>query len=538
MKILNRTHANLRTKQTLKEFAMKTNVMSQHKMAPKPLKIFLLVAVTMLFSSMLQSQTNAATRQEAPPQQQEEENKTEKYKKDIESKPDAEKSSGDDAKGNESAKDEKTDSQETKPEAAKEADDDSQQRSNRRRGRRSRSRASSRTSPSFLDAFKPIIGPTAQATVEVRKDSKPIALGAIVSEDGYVLTKLSELQTPINCRLADGKEVSAYVYGVHPDTDLALLKVEAENLPVIPWATEDSLDIGHWLATVKDKERPLGVGVVGVKARLIKPQSGFMGVNLQASDRGVQVTNVTKDSPAEKGGLKRGDIIIKVNGDSYTDIRKLIPRVKSFPPGEEIRLTLLRDNKEIVADVILGEERSLNPLFERSNMQNTMGGNRLSKRRQNFPSAVQHDTFLKPEDCGGPVVNVDGKVVGINIARQGRVSSLMLPATLAKKIVEDLKTGQWAPAVVHKDRIDEINRTLQELSTQMALSPMNNDDLKDKIEKLSKEEKSLRDKLEETYREKLRAEWEIEQATKSYDSAEAEISRLKKELEKLVNGTK
>ena len=167
-----------------------------------------------------------------------------------------------------------------------------------------------------------------------------------------------------------------------------------------------------------------------------------------------------------------------------------------------------------------------------------MGGNRLSKRRQNFPSAVQHDTFLKPEDCGGPVVNVDGKVVGINIARQGRVSSLMLPATLAKKIVEDLKTGQWAPAVVHKDRIDEINRTLQELSTQMALSPMNNDDLKDKIEKLSKEEKSLRDKLEETYREKLRAEWEIEQATKSYDSAEAEISRLKKELEKLVNGTK
>ena len=318
---------------------------------------------------------------------------------------------------------------------------------------------------------------------------------------------------------------------------MALLKVEAENLPVIPWASEDSLDIGHWLATVKDNERPLGVGVVGVNARLIKPQSGFMGVNLQPGNRGVVISNVTKDSPAEKGGLKRGDIIIKVNGESYTDITKLIPRVKSFPPGEEIRLTLLRDNKEIVADNVLGEERSLNPLFERSNMQNTMGGNRLSKRRQNFPSAVQHDTFLKPEDCGGPVVNVDGEVVGINIARQGRVSSLMLPAALAKKIVDDLKTGQWAPAVVHKDRIDEINRTLQELSTQMALSPTNNDDLKEKIETLSKEEKSLRDKLEKTYRDKLRAEWEIEQATKTYDSAKAEISRLKKELEKLVNGT-
>ena len=65
-----------------------------------------------------------------------------------------------------------------------------------------------------------------------------------------------------------------------------------------------------------------------------------------------------------------------------------------------------------------------------------------------------------------------------------------------------------------------------------------NDDLKEKLEELSEEEKSLRDKLEETYRDKLRAEWEIEQATKSYDSAKAEISRLKKELEKLVNGTK
>lgn len=524
---------------------MKTKAMPQINIAQRPWKMILLVALMLVFSGIYQSQTTAAVIQEAPPEQQKEDEKSEKYKKDKDSKAEDEKSSNDDPKANgagdkKAQEDAKKDSP-SDTEKGEEAGESSERRSNRRRGRRSRSRASSRTSPSFLEAFKPVIGPTAAATVEVRKDSKPIALGAVVSEDGYVLTKLSELQTPINCRLPDGKEVSAYVYGVHPDSDLALLKIEAENLPVIPWASDDSLDIGHWLATVKDKERPLGVGVVGVNARLIKPQSGFMGVNLSArsgGESGVVITNVTKDSPAEKGGLKRGDIIIKVNGDSYTDITKLIPRVKSFPPGEEIRLTLLRDNKEIIADIVLGEERSLNPLFERSNMQNTMGGNRLSKRRQNFPSAVQHDTFLKPEDCGGPVVNVDGKVVGINIARQGRVSSLMLPAALAKKVVEDLKTGQWAPAVVHKDRIDEINRTLQELSTEMALSPMNNDDLKEKLEELSEEEKSLRDKLEETYRDKLRAEWEIEQATKSYDSAKAEISRLKKELEKLVNGTK
>ena len=477
--------------------------------------------------------------QEAPPTQQEDDKKKEKYEKGAEEqdKSEQDKSEQDESKKNDEVKDDKKETEE-KQDAAEENTDSESPSAGRRRGRRSRSRASSRTSNGFLDAFQPVIGPTAKATVQIRRNDKTIALGAIVSADGYVLTKLSELKTPITCRLADGKDVSAYVYGVHPETDLALLKVEGDKLPVVPWATEDTLDIGNWLATVKDGIRPLGVGVVGVNARLIKPQSGFMGVNLRQTERGVEITNVTADSPAQKGGLDRGDVVIKVNGESFTEIDKLIPRVKSFPPGEEIRLTVLRDGNEIVADVVLGEERSLNPLYERSNQQNTMGGNRLSKRRQNFPSAVQHDTFLKPEDCGGPVVDVDGKVVGINIARQGRVASLMLPASLAQKVVNDLKTGQWAPAVVHKNRIDEINRTLQDLMTQVALSPMNNDDLEKKIKELNEKEKSLREKLDNTYRERLRAEWEIEQASQTFDSAKSEIERLQKEREKLVDGTK
>ncbi|MCP4480052.1 MAG: hypothetical protein GY818_18365, partial [Planctomycetaceae bacterium] len=95
-----------------------------------------------------------------------------------------------------------------------------------------------------------------------------------------------------------------------------------------------------------------------------------------------------------------------------------------------------------------------------------------------------------------------------------------------------------APALAQKNLIDEINRTLQDLTTQVALSPMNNDGLKKKIKDLSEEEKSLRDKLEEVYRGRLRAEWEIEQATKTFDSAQSKIERLQKEREKLVNGTK
>ena len=74
--------------------------------------------------------------------------------------------------------------------------------------------------------------------------------------------------------------------------------------------------------------------------------------------------------------------------------------------------------------------------------------------------------------------------------------------------------------------------------TQVALSPMNNDDLEKKIKELNEKEKSLREKLDNTYRERLRAEWEIEQASQTFDSAKSEIERLQKEREKLVDGTK
>ena len=62
----------------------------------------------------------------------------------------------------------------------------------------------------------------------------------------------------------------------------------------------------------------------------------------------------------------------------------------------------------------------------RSDFQNSLGG-KLSVRRFGFPLAFQHDTVLRPSDCGGPVVDLDGRVVGFNIARAGRTESYALP---------------------------------------------------------------------------------------------------------------
>ena len=65
-------------------------------------------------------------------------------------------------------------------------------------------------------------------------------------------------------------------------------------------------------------------------------------------------------------------------------------------------------------------------------------GSVVSERAEAFDLAIQHDTVLEPWQCGGPLVNLDGNAVGLNIARAGRVASYALPATLVRRIIEEL----------------------------------------------------------------------------------------------------
>ena len=68
----------------------------------------------------------------------------------------------------------------------------------------------------------------------------------------------------------------------------------------------------------------------------------------------------------------------------------------------------------------------------------------LSQRRSGFPIAIQHDCVLRPNECGGPLVDLDGNVVGINIARADRVSSLALTAGIVQQRIEEMKLGRLA----------------------------------------------------------------------------------------------
>ena len=58
---------------------------------------------------------------------------------------------------------------------------------------------------------------------------------------------------------------------------------------------------------------------------------------------------------------------------------------------------------------------------------------------------MQHDSVVLPSDCGGPLVNLEGKLIGINIARAGRMESYSLPSEAIVPLLTDLKSGKLPP---------------------------------------------------------------------------------------------
>ena len=63
----------------------------------------------------------------------------------------------------------------------------------------------------------------------------------------------------------------------------------------------------------------------------------------------------------------------------------------------------------------------------------------MSSRRGGFESVLQHDTVLRPEQCGGPILNTKGQAIGINIARATRVASYALPASVIVELIAEMK---------------------------------------------------------------------------------------------------
>lgn len=285
----------------------------------------------------------------------------------------------------------------------------------------------------MMKLLQPVCESPGDATVQVFSDGKPVALGVVVGSDGLVLTKRSELSgDPIRVRLPDQRLVNARVAAVRREADLALLQADAEGLQAADFSTVEP-EVGSFLISVGRGGRPIGLGVVSVRSRAINAY-GRLGVRLENDEEGnARVDVVVPASGAHDAGVKPGDQILAVDGREAAGRDEVIRVLRDRFPGESVRLTISREGDKVELDAQI-REFSLMLESENDVRLNGPRSNRLS----GFKSVVQHDTVLDPDQCGGPILDTAGQVIGVNIARAGRVVSYALPAALVVPLVDEM----------------------------------------------------------------------------------------------------
>ncbi len=290
----------------------------------------------------------------------------------------------------------------------------------------------------MLKAFDGALGDSWKSTVRFMYGGEQVALGAIVDSDGWIVTKASQLPRSgeITCQTYDGQEFVASVVNRIQDNDLALVHIPETKLTAITWDSNSTPERGKWLATTDLKRTPIAVGVISAGVQNIDPKPTRLGVTLETSRGGGAVTMVLPGSGADEAGIKVGDTLYSVNGKtlfSRDSIIDEIGKVGANRAGEYLRIGVDRAERRFEVEARLMD--LTDELLDKTEME--VNG-RVSARSTGFNTVFSHDTVLEPQDCGGPLVNLDGKVVGINIARAGRVTSYALPSNTVKPLVDSM----------------------------------------------------------------------------------------------------
>ncbi len=312
-----------------------------------------------------------------------------------------------------------------------------------------RERVPTKTSSRFLAAFRDVVAGPSRSTVRIRCDDQVAVFGAVVAADGWILTKASELKGEIVCELHDGREFPARIVGVSEPYDLAMLKINVNGLKPVEWRDSTADAVGSWVATPGMNPEPVAVGVLSVRARKItgteltrrSSSGGFLGISIHSAPTkdGVKIAEVLPDGAASKAGFEEDDVIVAIEKKTITDADSLFKALQKTRPGQTVTVRVKRGSEIVELTPTLGKRPT-----DRADFQNHLGS-KLSDHRTGFPMVLQHDTVLRPVDCGGPLVDLDGKVIGINIARAGRTETLAIPAEVIKPLLDDLKSGKLAP---------------------------------------------------------------------------------------------
>lgn len=337
------------------------------------------------------------------------------------------------------------------------------------------------------DFFKHFFGsPNEKQTV------RSLGSGVIVTNDGYILTNnhVVDRADKLTVILSDKKKYDAKIIGRDPQTDVAVIKINAENLPAATLGNSDNVKIGQWviavgnpfqlmhtitagiisakgrssvgLATYEDfmqTDAAINPGnsggaladldgrVVGINTAISSPSGGNVGIGFaipinmakhvmeslindgtisrgylavipqditddlaKALDlkntEGALIGDVTKDGPADKAGIERGDIIISFNGVKVKDSSQLRNMVADLKPGTKVPVVVLRENKELELDVILGKRPETNQVTSGNTPEEYSSSEKLGLSVQNLTPDVAKQLGFEGSE-GVLVANVD-----------------------------------------------------------------------------------------------------------------------------------
>ena len=289
-------------------------------------------------------------------------------------------------------------------------------------------------------------------TVRVYSDGARVALGLIVRSDGFLVTKASQLKDgPIECVMPDGERLPGTLVASNYENDLAMIQIPATDLPEPEWSNMP-VEPGVWIAVPDVGGRlttvPVStggssmnsVGVVGVAPRKIESTPAMLGISV---DRRVineaLVETVIPRGGAAEAGIQPGDVVVRVESKTVSSVEEIRKALEDNRAGDKVTVTVIRDGEEIKKEVILRSRAYI--FYQLGGIR--MGG-RLSRRRDGFESVFQSDAALRPERCGGPVIDANGRIFGVTLARASRVATYAIGHEDLRKALKEL----WQSAEV------------------------------------------------------------------------------------------
>ena len=296
----------------------------------------------------------------------------------------------------------------------------------------------------FMEFFKRLTPNAPDFSEDDNATSANFGSGFIISPDGYILTNTHVIKgmTNIKVTLNDKRQYPAKLIGQDEKSDVALLKIEAKNLPTVKIGNPDELRSGEWVAAIgapfgfensvtsgivsaKNRTLPddgympfiqtdvainpgnsggplfnLKGQVVGINSQIYSRSGGFMGISfaipinvamnvadqLKATGKvergqlgvviqevsydlaktfgldkatGALVAKVLAGSPAERGGLKVGDIIRSVNGSEVRSSSDLPMTISSLKPNQTVKLGVWRRGQMLDVEIKLGTQHDI-----------------------------------------------------------------------------------------------------------------------------------------------------------------------------------